>query len=92
VEPGATTLEIHFDRPLARGAMLMGNVSAVGRPAWDETRRVLHIPVVLEAGVSYRLSLNDEDEPASGFRSEQGEFLVPRSWSFSVRGNGVPSR
>jgi hypothetical protein len=92
VEPGATTLEIHFDRPMARSAMLLGNISATDRPAWDDARRVLRIPVVLEAGVSYRLSLNDEDDPASGFRSEQGEFLVPRSWSFSVRGNGVPSR
>jgi hypothetical protein len=83
---GATTLEIHFDRPMARSVMLSGDLTLAGQPAWDEDRRVFSIPVMLAAGVTYRLALNDEDQPDQGFRSEGGEPLVPRVWEFTVEG------
>lgn len=54
----------------------------VGKPAWDEARRVLRIPVRLEADARYLMRLNGED--GAGFASADGEPLAPREWAFEV--------
>lgn len=77
-------LELHFDRPMAPGIAIYGDPPRItGKPAWDEARRVLRIPVALAPGASYRLSLNNEE--AGGFRSADGEVLAPRTWHFTAR-------
>lgn len=80
VDSGATVLEIRFDRAMGKGVSIGGNVPEVtGTASWDEARRVLRVPVTLAPGTSYTMQLRD------GFRSESGEPLYPRTWSFSTR-------
>lgn len=80
---GDSVLELHFDRPMDGRIAIFGDVPTVtGKPAWDEAKQVLRIPVRLEAGARYRLLLNSESD--GGFTSRAGEKLSPRSWTFSV--------
>ncbi|HEX6912727.1 MAG TPA: DUF4932 domain-containing protein [Longimicrobium sp.] len=86
VAAGPAVLELHFDRPMATAASILGDVPEVtGRPAWDDERRVLRIPVTLRAGATYVMQLNDADRPSAGFRSAAGEPLHPRTWTLRVR-------
>jgi hypothetical protein len=86
VAAGPSVLELRFDRPMAPAASLRGDVPEVtGRPAWDEERRVLRIPVTLRAGATYVMQLNDPDRPDAGFRSAAGEPLHPRTWTLRVQ-------
>ena len=83
---GPAVLELHFDRPMATAASILGDVPEVtGRPAWDDARRVLRIPVTLRAGATYVMQLNDADRPDTGFRSAAGEPLHPRTWTLRVQ-------
>jgi hypothetical protein len=80
---GDTVLEIHFDRPMSGGMAVFGDVpETTGSPAWDDGKQVLRIPVRLAAGSRFVLYLNNEE--TAGFRSTEGEALVPREWRFSV--------
>ena len=80
---GDSVLELHFDRPMDGRIAIFGDVPPVtGKPAWDEAKQVLRIPVRLEAGARYRLLLNSEAD--GGFASRDGEKLAPRSWTFSA--------
>lgn len=86
VAAGPAVLELHFDRPMATAASILGDVPEVtGRPAWDDERRVLRIPVTLRAGATYVMRLNDADQPDAGFRSAAGEPLHPRTWTLRVQ-------
>lgn len=83
VGAGEATLELHFDRTMDGRIAIFGDVPKIaGKPAWDEGKRVLRIPVVLEAGVRYGMRLNGDGE--GGFASADGERLAPRDWSFEV--------
>lgn len=78
-----TMLELHFDRPMAPGLAIFGETPEItGKPSWDESRRVLRLPVRLEPGARYTLQLNNED--TLRMQSADGEPLVPRQWSFRV--------
>ena len=86
VAAGPAVLELHFDRPMATAASILGDVPEVtGRPAWDDERRVLRIPVTLRAGATYVMHLNDADQPGAGFRDAVGEPLHPRTWTVRVQ-------
>lgn len=79
-----TLLEIRFDRPMARSVSLFGDVPTVtGKPSWDDSATLLRIPVSLQPGRKYVLYLNKEGEEG-GFRSQAGERLQPRTWSFTA--------
>ncbi len=81
--PGNATLELRFDRPMDGRIAIYGDVPKVtGKPQWDEEKRVLRIPVLLAAGASYQVLLNNETE--DGFASADGEKLAPRTWTFSA--------
>ena len=71
-----------FSRPLVTVTSRLSAATVTGKPAWDEAKQVLRIPVRLEAGARYRLLLNSESD--GGFTSRAGEKLSPRSWTFSV--------
>ena len=76
-------LELHFDRAMDGRIAIFGDVPKIaGKPAWDDAKRVLRIPVVLEAGARYRMRLNGDGE--GGFASDAGERLAPRDWTFEV--------
>jgi hypothetical protein len=80
VDPGATVLEIRFDRAMGKGVSIRGEVPQVtGKASWDEARRVLRVPVTLAPGTTFTLHLGD------GFASESGEPLYPRTWRFTTR-------
>lgn len=86
VAPGAAVLEIHFDRAMTGTVRVNGALPGIdGRPSWDAEKRVLRIPIVLVSGTRYELSLNDAHAPDDGFRSQSGELLYPRRWTFRVR-------
>ncbi len=83
VAAGAATLELRFDRAMDGKIAIYGDVPALaGKPAWDEAKRVLRIPVTLEAGGRYAMRLNDDGE--GGFAGADGERLVPRTWMLEV--------
>ena len=86
VEPDLATLELHFDRPMNGSMSIFGEAPEVtGKPAWNEEKTVLKIPVKLIAGRSYQMRLNRGEEVSGGFRSAAGEPLVPRPWHFTVK-------
>lgn len=88
VAPGATELEVHFDRPMAPGLSIFGDVPQIsGKPRWNDSATILYLPVTLAPGGRYRLYLNSEE--AQRIRSVAGEPLAPREWRFSAR--GVPA-
>jgi hypothetical protein len=82
VSPAVDTLVLEFDRPMAGGMAIMGSIELTGRATWDEERRTLRLPVRLVPGTMYELQLNTEEQ--IGFRSADGEPLVPRRWTFTV--------
>jgi hypothetical protein len=82
VSPAVDTLVLEFDRPMAGGMAIMGPIELTGRATWDEERRTLRTPVRLVPGTRYELQLNTEEQ--IGFRSADGEPLVPRRWTFTV--------
>lgn len=85
VGAGLTLLELHFDRAMAPGLAIFGDPPEVtGKPAWDESKRVLRIPVRVQPGASYSLMLNSEE--TARIQGADGEALVPRVWKFSVKG------
>jgi hypothetical protein len=78
-------LEIHFDRPMTPETMVLGDVpEVVGAPTWERGGTILRVPVKLEPGRSYVMHLNSDESGDEGFRSQQGELLVPRTWRFQV--------
>lgn len=84
VDADLAILEIRFDRPMAPGLAIFGDVPEVaGKPSWDESRQVLRLPVRVQAGAHYHLYLNKED--TLKMMSADGEPLVPREWRFRVR-------
>lgn len=84
VAPGKAVLEIHFDRAMDGRIAIFGDVPEVnGAPEWDATKRVLRVPVVLQAGAHHSLGLNQDD--SDGFSDSAGEKLVPRTWAFDVQ-------
>lgn len=85
VSPQIGVLEIHFDRPMTPETMVLGDVpELVGAPTWERGGTILRFPVKLEPGRSYVMHLNSDDSGDQGFRSQQGESLVPRTWHFQV--------
>lgn len=83
---GPAVLELHFDRTMGPAFSVRGDMPEVtGRPAWDDERRVLRIPVTLRAGATYVMRLNNHDAPQTGFRGVDGEPLYPRTWTIRVQ-------
>jgi hypothetical protein len=79
-----TTLELHFDRAMAPGLAIFGDPPEVtGKPSWDQSRRVLRIPVRVQPGASYTLMLNNEE--TARIKDADGNALVPRVWNFRVK-------
>jgi hypothetical protein len=86
VEATLSTLELHFDRPMNGAMSIFGESPEVtGKPAWNEDKSILRIPVKFTAGRTYQMRLNKSEETSGGFRSATGELLVPRSWRFTVK-------
>lgn len=88
VDPETKFLVLEFDRPMMDGSWsITGSKDDVpeitGKPQYDAARKVLTIPVKLRAGRSYRIGLNSPTH--SGFKSESGETLVPRTLLFATR-------
>lgn len=80
-------LEVHFDRAMAPSLAIFGDTPEIaGKPSWDETRRILRLPVKLSPGARYHLYFNGGD--STKMQSADGETLVPREWRFQVREAG----
>lgn len=83
--PGPTELELRFDRPMAPGLSIFGDVPEItGKPRWNDAATILYLPVKLAPGRQYHLYLNTEE--AQRIRSAAGEPLVPREWRFRASG------
>jgi hypothetical protein len=87
VDPSTTTITLTFDRPMMDGSWsITGHKDDVpeitGKPTFDAAK-VLTIPVKLRAGRSYRIGLNSPTH--SGFKSETGEPMIPRTLIFTTR-------
>ena len=90
VDAGLSMLELHFDRPMDGGMSVFGDPPEIsGKPAWNDEKKVLKIPVKLRAGQSYQMWLNKSEETRGGFRSAAGEPLAFRPWRFTVK-SGAP--
>lgn len=78
---------ITFDRPMTDGnwALVGGGPTKpeFGKPAYDDGRRVLRVPVTLEPGKHYRFSLNGGRFMA--FQAEDGTPLEPVMVNFYTR-------
>jgi len=86
VDPDLGTLELYFDRPMDGSMSVYGDAPEVtGKPAWDQSKTVLKIPVKLTSGHNYHLRLNKNEDTKGGFRSAAGEPLVSRPWRFTVK-------
>lgn len=88
VDPSTTTITLTFDRPMMDGSWsITGHKDDVpeitGKPTFDAAKKVLTIPVKLRAGRSYRIGLNSPTH--SGFKSETGEPMIPRTLIFTTR-------
>ncbi|MHC5064660.1 MAG: S41 family peptidase [Planctomycetota bacterium] len=80
------SLTIHFDQPMHQGGhSICGGgpqfPSIRDKPEWLDAKTLV-IPVGLEKGRSYRMSLNCP--AAQNFRSAKGVALSPTPWSFST--------
>lgn len=83
VAAGEVVLELRFDRAMAPGLAIFGEVPDVtGKPEWSADRTALRIPVRLAAGTRYRLQLNTED--ALRIKAADGAPLPPRTWTFEA--------
>lgn len=87
VDPALTRLVFHFDRVmLDQSWSLVGSKEQMpeitGALAYDSARKVLTVPVRLEAGRKYSFSLNGER--SHGFKSADGVPLVPVPVQFST--------
>lgn len=81
VSPGQASLRLQFDRPMGTAVGVFGDrlPDFLGPPQWSPDRRVLLLPVSMDADRDYEILLNDPDLPG-GFRSAQGERLPPSRW------------
>lgn len=84
VDPGAEQLRITFSRGMRQGGMsLIGGgeffPEITGRPFWVSARTVA-VPVRLQPGHEYRLSINDERH--DNFRDARGRAIPPYAVRF----------
>lgn len=87
VDPGATELVIRFDRAMLDQSWSIAGAPAeqpeiTGKPAYDEQRTTLRVPIRLERGRSYRFWLNTEQK--TGFKSADGVPLAPLEVTFTT--------
>ncbi len=87
VDPTLVEMTFTFDRAMRDQSWSVVGAAAdtpkvVGAPKYDAARRVLTIPVQLEAGRTYRFGLNSEQK--QGFQSEAGVPLEPVAFEFST--------
>ncbi|MCP3920077.1 MAG: DUF4932 domain-containing protein [bacterium] len=86
VDPAVDELVITFDRPMQRSYSITrrGRSPEFGKPAYDEGGRVLRVPMQLQPGVRYAVSLNSLQR--TGFKSRKGLALDPYGLTFRTRG------
>ncbi len=85
VAPGPGELVIEFDRPMRRDSFSIvgkGAPEFTGKPVFDDSGKILRIPMRLFPGTSYRFSLNTLDH--KGFRTPAGLPLQPTAVAFST--------
>jgi hypothetical protein len=91
VDPATSQIVIAFDRPMRAGGysvMYLGPdgpahfPEIAGRPSFDETGKVLTLPVKLKPGWTYRFSLNDDGGGA--FKSREGVPLRRQDITFTT--------
>jgi len=78
VDPSVTVMTIRFDRPMRDGSWsIVGRKEdqpeVTGQPSFDESHRVLTVPIRLAPGREYRFFLNSDR--FQGFVSEEGVAL-----------------
>ncbi|MCC6406474.1 MAG: DUF4932 domain-containing protein [Planctomycetes bacterium] len=88
VDPSATVMTIRFDRPMRdRSWSIVGakrdTPEISGELAYDAERKVLTVPIRLEAGRTYRFSLNSDTK--RGFVGADGVPLEPIEVTFTTR-------
>lgn len=88
VDPEVTAIVITFDRPMQdRMWSVVGGgetfPKVTGTPSYDQTRKVLTIPVALRPEWAYRFGLNSAQHDA--FRSAEGKVLQPVDVTFTTR-------
>ncbi|HEX5054449.1 MAG TPA: DUF4932 domain-containing protein [Planctomycetota bacterium] len=88
VDPGLAAIVVTFDRPMLDGAWAVVRVNANfpktnGKPSYDGSRKVLTIPVALEAGHDYEFWLNRGKYDS--FQSADGTKLRPVRVRFRTR-------
>ena len=88
VDPATKAIVIRFDRPMRAGAWSVVKTNdpfpaVTGKVTYDAARRVLTIPVRLQANTKYGFSLNSDTLTA--FRSAEGVPLKPVRVSFRTR-------
>jgi hypothetical protein len=97
VDPGLTTIQVVFDRPMKDGSWsVVGGgphfPEASGKPSYDSKRTTWSMPVKLKPDWEYQFMLNSPR--FQGFRSEEGATLAPLSVTFTTgkARQGVPAR
>lgn len=90
VDPGTSEIVIVFDQAMSRGGMsIVGGGSTfpqiTGQIRWRDTRTLV-IPVKLEPGHEYQLSINNQR--FTNFRNTKGEACVPYPIRFVTKSDG----
>lgn len=86
VDRTLTQIELHFDQRMAPSVTIQSDdmPEIAGAPSWDSTRTILRIPVRLQSGHWYQMSVNTPDD--LGFQNAAGEPLAPLRWEFRTAG------
>jgi hypothetical protein len=86
VSPALAELRVTFSVPMQRGYSWVDPppIPAGKRPYWTNDYRTCVLPVELQPGTEYDLSLNDS-ESFTNFHSEDGVLLKPVPYSFKTR-------
>jgi hypothetical protein len=88
VDPGLPAIVVTFDRPMVKGnlAVMRGDTGMLpfaGKSSFDDSGKVLTIPVKLKPQTEYSFGLNAENFLV--MRDEQGNPLVPTVVRFKTR-------
>jgi hypothetical protein len=91
VDPNLPAIVITFDRPMIKGNLAvmrldLGPLPFAGKSAFDDSGKVLTIPVKLKPQTEYRFGLNGADFLV--MRDEQGNPLAPVVVTFQTRAAG----
>ena len=88
VAPGSTILRVTFDRPMRQDGFSITNApggappQVAGQPRFLSDGRTFELPLALQPGMTYALSINSEAH--RNFRGLDGAPAIPRSITFST--------